>query len=335
MPAKSAVATRYVKTIRAVHPNAGVDAWYQTQLDLLLQEAHTELALMLSLALNATPPAITRDRLTFDASKYKFRVMVRGSLASEHGTQAAAEKAASRIRSFSKTERGRASVIVEPIPELKPVSVVLGKSPALNVERTLKAWSAKWRTRFDGMSVQIARGFADKNFQMTQASMRDALKQAGFTVKFTPTRGSIEAYRGVVAENVGLIKSIQSQYLTGVQSDVWQSVNRGADMATLSKKLQSQYGVTKRRAALISRDQNAKAKATIEMTRRAELGITQAIWQHSAGGKEPRPTHVAMSGKIFDVKKGLWDEDEGEFVQPGQLINCRCTSRAIIPGIDT
>lgn len=202
------------------------------------------------------------------------------------------------------------------------------------IERALAAWGKKWRLRFDKLSADIARKFAARNFRMTEAAMRSALKSAGFTVRFKPSKASIAAFKGTVAENVNLIRSIPQQYLTGVQSAVWSSVNRGADMASLSKALQRNYHSTRDRAALIARDQNAKAKATIENTRRQELGITQAIWQHSSAGKEPRRTHVAFNNQVFDLKRGMWDADEQEWVLPGQLINCRCTSRAIIPGID-
>jgi len=213
-------------------------------------------------------------------------------------------------------------------------ALALDVAKPAKIEATLAAWGKKWKFRFDKLAIEIARKFAAKNFKFTEDAMRNALAQAGFTVRFKPSKASIAAYKGTVAENVALIKSIPEQYLTGVQSAVWSSVNRGADMASLSKALQRNYGATQKRAALISRDQNAKAKATIENVRRQELGITQAIWQHSAGGKEPRPSHVAMNGKVFDLKRGMWDPDEQEWVLPGQLINCRCTSRAIIPGIE-
>lgn len=203
------------------------------------------------------------------------------------------------------------------------------------IEKQLNTWGKKWRVRFDKMALEVAKSFARKNFAMTESAMRSALKQSGFTVKFRPSKAALDAYKGVVAENVNLIKSIPQQYLTGVQSAVWSSVNRGADMATLSKQLQKNYGATRSRAALIARDQNAKAKAVIENTRRVELGITQAVWQHSSGGKEPREAHVAMNGKVFDLARGMWDADEQEWILPGQLINCRCTSRAIIPGLES
>jgi uncharacterized protein with gpF-like domain len=55
---------------------------------------------------------------------------------------------------------------------------------------------------------------------------------------------------------------------------------------------------------------------------------------HSNAGKEPRPTHVAMNGKPYDLAKGMWDSDEKEWVHPGQLINCRCTMKPVIEGFE-
>jgi SPP1 gp7 family putative phage head morphogenesis protein len=208
------------------------------------------------------------------------------------------------------------------------------KSPVSNIDRVLKAWSKKWTLRFDKLSLDLSRRFAAKSFSATQASMEAALKRAGFTIKFQPTKHALEAYKSVIAENINLIRSISEEYHRDVQTAVWTSVRAGGKMSTLSKNLHKTYGVSVKRAALIARDQNAKATATIENTRRQQLGIKQAIWQHSSAGKEPRPTHVAMNGKMYDLNKGMWDSDEKEFVLPGQLINCRCTSRAIIPGFE-
>jgi SPP1 gp7 family putative phage head morphogenesis protein len=195
----------------------------------------------------------------------------------------------------------------------------------------LAKWAKKWTGRFDRMSLSLAKKFTGRAFQATEFSMRAAFKRAGFVVEFKPTRASLQAYRAVAAENVGLIKSIPTEYLTDVQAKVWESVKSGADMSTLSQGLRETYDVTTKRAALIARDQNNKAKAVIENTRRQQLGIKQAIWQHSHAGKVPRPTHVRMNGKTFDLDKGMYDSHEKKYVWPGQLINCRCTSRAIIP----
>ncbi len=200
------------------------------------------------------------------------------------------------------------------------------------LRRALKKWGSLWQKKFDRMSLDLSRRFAKKSFGATECAMRDALKTAGFTVAFKPNPASVEAYHAVVAENVALIKSIPQQYLRDVQTSVWSSVMKGADMAELTKTIEQKYGISHRRAAFIARDQNNKAKAILENARRTELGIRFARWKHSGGGKEPRPEHVAFSGKIYEIAKGAYLE--GEWVWPGMKPNCRCTSKSLIPGID-
>jgi uncharacterized protein with gpF-like domain len=213
------------------------------------------------------------------------------------------------------------------------------KSPSLFIKRAMTKWGEKWTRKIESMSDRMAAQFAERSFRATENSMRAAFREAGFTVKFAPSKGSVEAYRGVVAENVGLIRSIPAQYLKEIEGKVWRSAMRGGDLYDLSKDLRATYGVTIKRAALIARDQNAKAKAVIEATRDLELGITHAIWEHSSAGKVPRPTHVANNGKRYNIKTGWWDPDangpgKGQHILPGVLINCRCTGRAIIPAFD-
>lgn len=209
------------------------------------------------------------------------------------------------------------------------------QNPSLLLKAALRKWGGLWVSKFDRLSLDLGQAFARKSMTLTQTQMRAALKEAGFTVRFAPTPGSRAAYQAVVAEQVNLIKSIPQQYLKDVESKVWQSVMKGADMHALSVDLRKTYGVTRDRAAIIARDQNNKAKAIIERTRRQELGITEAYWQHSAGGKVPRATHVAMSGKRYRLSEGMWDSAAMQYVLPGELINCRCTSKAIISAFDT
>lgn len=209
------------------------------------------------------------------------------------------------------------------------------RNPSLLLRAALRKYGSRWVSKFDKLSLELGKKFASKSFAVTQTQLKAAFKDAGFTVKFQPTPASAAAYQAVVAEQVNLITSIPEQYLKDVETKVWQSVMKGSDLHALSVDLRKTYGITRERAALIARDQNAKAKAIIERTRRQELGITHAIWQHSAGGKVPRASHVAMSGKPYSISQGMWDPDEGEYVWPGSLINCRCTSRAVIPGFET
>ena len=208
-------------------------------------------------------------------------------------------------------------------------------SAMLALRATLDRLTRHWQGRFDELAPEIARIFATTSTATAQRAMMDAFKRAGFTVSFKPTARAMEGLRAVIGENVSLIRSIPEQYLKDVEGQVWRSVAAGGDLQALTNGLTSKYGIAQRRAETIARDQNNKATAVVENIRRQELGIKQAIWQHSGAGKEPRPEHVKAGRDklVFDLDKGAYLE--GKWVLPGQEINCRCTSRSIIPGIDT
>lgn len=256
-------------TLRAIRPNAGIEAWYQKQLQSLVAEMANSVQYWIMATWRANTPL--------------------NSMAADDG----------------------------PVRSLRSVMERLGR---------------KWTRRFDRAADELSAKFADKSLTHTNAAMQAALKDAGFAVPFKLTADMREAIAGTIAENVALIRTIPQQYLGKVESQVWRSVASGGDMATLAQDLQANYGVTYRRAALIARDQSAKAHAAIENVRRQQLGITQAVWIHSGAGREPRPSHVKAGADklVFDLDKGAYLD--GEWLLPGYAVNCRCVSRSIIPG---
>lgn len=207
-------------------------------------------------------------------------------------------------------------------------------TPASALRIALAKLVKRWQKKFDNAAQELAEYFEQDVEDRTNARMRRILQEGGFTVKFKMTPAMRDIARATVNANVSLIKSIPQQYLRNVEGIVMRSVQTGRDLGQLAKDLQKQHGVAKRRAALIARDQNNKATSAFQRARQQELGITRAVWMHSHAGKEPRPTHVKMNGKTYDINKGMWDPAEGEYIFPGQLINCRCTSRSIVPGFE-
>lgn len=206
------------------------------------------------------------------------------------------------------------------------------ESPAMALTKMMRRLAKQWQRRFDEAAQPVASEFAETSMSAADISLRSALRQKGFSVQFQLTRAANDVFQATVQENVGLIKSIAAEHLQEVQGMVMRSVTQGRDLEGLVEDLQKRYGVTKRRAAFIARDQNNKATATITRVRQQGLGIKQAKWRHSRGGKHPRKSHQEADGKVYDVDKGMLID--GEYIRPGELPNCRCVAISIIPGFD-
>ncbi len=203
------------------------------------------------------------------------------------------------------------------------------RGPVAQVRRTLKGLSNRWIAKFDEWAPKIAEAYLKGSFKATDSAMRAALKDAGWAVEFKMTPAVRDAFQASLAENVGLIRSIPAQYLQQVEGVVMRSYSAGRDLETMVKDLKALYPAASHRAELIARDQSNKANAVVNRTRQMELGISEAVWMHSHAGKNPRPDHVAANGKRYKIAEGC--KISGEFIQPGEEINCRCTSRPILP----
>lgn len=206
--------------------------------------------------------------------------------------------------------------------------------PADALKRVIRRLTRRWTTNFDKASEELAAYFSQSISQRSDKQLEAILRKGGFSVKFRKTRAMNDVMKAAINENVSLIKTIPARYFSAIEGAVMRSVATGRDLAPLTAFLEREYGVTRRRAALIARDQNNKTTATMTRVRQVELGITEAIWVHSAGGREPRPTHVAAGARQqrYDVTKGWLDPAVGKYIFPGELINCRCVSKSVIPG---
>lgn len=206
------------------------------------------------------------------------------------------------------------------------------ESPAMAMREAMRKLTRRWQRNFDRGADDLAQWFTNASADRSDKALAATLRRAGFSVKFKMTAEANDVMQATIGEQVGLIRSIASQHLGEVEGLVMRSVSTGRDLGTLTAQIEDRFGVTRRRAALIARDQNNKATASITRVRQRGLGITEAIWMHSRGGKEPRPSHVEFSGQRYDIEKGAFLD--GEWVWPGTAINCRCISKSVIPGFD-
>jgi SPP1 gp7 family putative phage head morphogenesis protein len=213
----------------------------------------------------------------------------------------------------------------------EPEVMALDRSPAHELDAIMARLARKWQAKFDQMAPELADWFATATSDRSDRALQGILRKGGFSVRFKMTRAMNDAIQATRLQNVTLIKSIAEQHLNEVSGLVQRSVAAGRDIGFLSKQLEERYGITRRRATTIARSQNNLASATMTKVRYQEAGIKTAIWKHSHAGKTPRKSHEDFDGKEFEIAKGAYID--GEWIQPGEKINCRCYPRAMIPAI--
>jgi uncharacterized protein with gpF-like domain len=220
-----------------------------------------------------------------------------------------------------------------------PPALAQDALPSAEMKKRLSELAKRWRKRFDEAAPRIARAYLKGQFKATDSAMRRELARAGISVRFKMTAAMRDAFAASLDENIALIRNIPAQYHLEAGGIVSRSYAAGRDLGTMTKELRALYPKAQRRVALIARDQSNKANAVVEKARRLELGIEEAIWMHSGGGKHPRRYHQAASGRRYKVAEGcpIKDERSGkiEYIMPGQKINCRCVSRSVLPGLKT
>ena len=215
-----------------------------------------------------------------------------------------------------------------------PPRIAMDATPAKELERELKLLGVRWEKRFAAAAPKLAKWFTLSASVRTRENLKKILKDSGISVEFQMTPVMRDVLHATLAENVGLIKSIASEYHGQVEGLVMRSVATGRDLGQLSTDLRARYDITRNRAALIARSQNNLATASFTRVRQQEAGITEAVWLHSHGGKTPRKTHLAKDGKRYDIALGWFDPDPKvrRRIWPGQLVNCRCVSKSVVKG---
>ena len=209
--------------------------------------------------------------------------------------------------------------------------------------------SSQSRILMNALANRFSDLFAKKAKPLAEGMVRDAdragvkalhsslLKlSGGMSLKTSlASPGLNEITKAVVAENVGLIKSIASEYLQKVEGAVMRSITTGNGLQDLIPALEQYEGQTHRRAKNIALDQTRKAYNSINRGRMEALGVKKFMWHHSGGGAHPREDHVDMDGEIYRFDNlPVIDKRTGERGIPGQAPNCRCVMSPVFDYAD-
>lgn len=200
----------------------------------------------------------------------------------------------------------------------------------------------RWYKIFEKRARQMSRWLAETVKKRTQKDIIKQLKSIGMvlTPHYTDTEKVL--IDNIVQNGIDLIKTIPRDYFREVQETVSEAVKVGGDRASIKEAIEDKFDhplvkteeQAERRAELISKDQVQKATQDFARENAKAYGATKAEWIHIPGEKTSRITHIHMDGEIFDIDKGLYDEDVGRFVKPGELIYCMCSQSFVFPGTE-
>ncbi len=156
----------------------------------------------------------------------------------------------------------------------------------------------------------------------TRVQVEIAESVPGIRTTADPTVGYV-LQQSWARENVGLIKSVDTDFFDDLAVQVTDAVKQGKSTAALAELIQARTGVAESRAAFIARDQIAKLNGKVVQQRQQGLGVKRYRWR-TVGDERVRDSHRAHDGKIFE-----WSKPPPGTGHPGHDFNCRCFAEPI------
>lgn len=204
------------------------------------------------------------------------------------------------------------------------------------MNRTLRRLRTKWTEIFGKFADRHALMFADKANRYSEFSAKHSLKSLGLDDPKDAKKSEIrDVLQASIAENVALIKNIQQDVANDVEGAVYRSLASNdptQGTTAVMEELVERGGITRRRAAVIARDQNSKLYTNLNKARMEANGVEKFKWKHSSAGKTQRRVHVDRQTQDVGYGPGifrfdspeLWEVRQADAGLPGEAINCRC-----------
>lgn len=203
------------------------------------------------------------------------------------------------------------------------------------IERAMRVLFGLTDELIDG-SQSSWRGAFNAEEERNKRKFNEAVRSAigidlGAVIQAEGMANTIDA---AVLRNVSLVRGLSQEVARRLSNKLLDALTRGLNNREIEKIITTEFGIARRRAKLIARDQAASFNGDLNRIRQTAMGVTEYVWSTSLDervrgnpdGKYPnaRPSHWDREGKTFK-----WSEPPSDG-HPGQPINCRCTARAVI-----
>lgn len=145
-------------------------------------------------------------------------------------------------------------------------------------------------------------------------------------------------------QNAELIQNMTTNEIERVSGYIKRAIQEGSSYDSVVENIEKSFGITRRHAKLIARDQTTKLNGSLTKLRQQESGIKTYKWQTS-GDERVRQDHRVLDGKIcrwddptvyLNENTNKWEKRSkigGTNVHTSQDVNCRCIPVPIVEGI--
>lgn len=183
---------------------------------------------------------------------------------------------------------------------------------------------SEWRGAFDTEEERNKRKFNE--------GLRSALGiDFGAVIQAEGIGNTIDA---AVLANVSRVRGLSQDVVNRLASKLLDALTRGLSNREIQRILTDEFGMARRRAKLIARDQAASFNGDLNEIRQTAMGVVEYDWSTSLDERvtgnpdglypNARPSHWNREGKRF-----RWNNPP-EGGHPGKRPGCRCTARAVI-----
>lgn len=189
------------------------------------------------------------------------------------------------------------------------------------------------------IASRIASGLVSRaNLQNKEQTQRTYSEAFGIDLTGMLGDGAIrEKMADAVRENVGLITSIQTDFINDIGEKVFGNLFEGGRSENLINIIRARGDVTLSRAKFIARDQTSKLNAELTEARSNALGLDVYEWS-GTGDERERKSHFVLNGMLCKYSDPTVYSDDGgktwkkrssigAFIgKPGEDYQCRCLS---------
>lgn len=102
----------------------------------------------------------------------------------------------------------------------------------------------------------------------------------------------------------------------------------GARAESLVKIIESEYGVSQRKAKFLAKQETKLVTSAFNQERYKSVGVTKYRWSTSRD-ERVREEHRELNGKVFQWGEAVID-DQGNKGDPGQAFGCRCIAIPVV-----